>query len=79
MTSTSVTVAEYVVNRLADLGIDRVFGAPGVYTFPFDDAIESCDRLQCLIAQELGKKSWYESYTVQICEVKRQYNSAISL
>jgi len=28
-----------------------------------------------LIAQELGKKNWYESYSVQICEVKRQYNS----
>ena len=29
-----------------------------------------------LIAQELGKKHWYESYSVQVCEVKRQYNSA---
>lgn len=28
-----------------------------------------------LIAQELGKKNWYESYSVQVCEVKRQYNS----
>jgi len=28
-----------------------------------------------LIAQELGKKNWYESYSVQICEVKRQYDS----
>lgn len=30
-----------------------------------------------LIAQELGKKNWYESYSVQICELKRQYDSAI--
>lgn len=29
-----------------------------------------------LIAQELGRQNWYESYSVQVCEVKRQYNSA---
>lgn len=40
------TVAEYVVNRLADLGIDRAFGVPGDYAFPFDDALEKCDRLE---------------------------------
>jgi heme-degrading monooxygenase HmoA len=28
-----------------------------------------------LIAQELGKKRWYESYSVEVCEVKRQYQS----
>ncbi len=28
-----------------------------------------------LIAQEFGKKNWYESYSVQICEVKRHDNS----
>ena len=55
MTSTSITVAEYVVNRLADLGIDRVFGVPGDYSFPFDDAIESCDRLKWIVcANELN-------------------------
>jgi len=55
MTSSTPTVAEYVVNRLADLGIDRVFGVPGDYSFPFDDAIEACDRLQWIIcANELN-------------------------
>lgn len=55
MTSTTVSVAEYVVNRLADLGIDRVFGVPGDYSFPFDDAIEACDRLQWIVcANELN-------------------------
>jgi indolepyruvate decarboxylase len=44
--SNTPTVAEYVINRLADLGIDRVFGVPGDYAFPFDDAIEGSDRLQ---------------------------------
>jgi len=35
------TVAEYVVERLAALGIEHVFGVPGDYTFPFDNAIEA--------------------------------------
>ena len=26
-----------------------------------------------VIAQELGRERWYESYTVQICEIRRQY------
>ena len=30
------TLAEYVVSRLAVLGIDRVFGVPRDYAFPFD-------------------------------------------
>jgi indolepyruvate decarboxylase len=53
--SVSLTVAEYVINRLADLGIDRVFGVPGDYSFPFDDAIESSDRVQWIVcANELN-------------------------
>jgi indolepyruvate decarboxylase len=34
------TVAEYVVQRLAALGIMHVFGVPGDYAFPIDLAIE---------------------------------------
>ena len=26
-----------------------------------------------VIAQELGRERWYDSYTVQICEIRRQY------
>ena len=49
------TVAEYVVSRLADLGIDRVFGVPGDYAFPFDDAIEASDRVEWIVcANELN-------------------------
>lgn len=55
MTSSVPSVAEYVVNRLADLGIDRVFGVPGDYSFPFDDAIEASDRVQWIVcANELN-------------------------
>lgn len=35
------TVAEYAVARLAALGISHVFGVPGDYSFPFNDAIEA--------------------------------------
>ncbi len=49
------TVAEYVLERLADLGIDRVFGVPGDYSFPIDDAIESSKRLKWVVcANELN-------------------------
>ena len=33
-------VAEYVLNRLSQLGIDRIFGVPGDYAFSIDDAAE---------------------------------------
>jgi indolepyruvate decarboxylase len=43
--SKNLTVVEYVIRRLADLGIDRAFGVPGDYSFPIDDAIEASDKL----------------------------------
>ena len=39
------TVAEYVLERLAALGIDKVFGVPGDYAFAVDDAVETVDGL----------------------------------
>jgi len=55
MTNSVPTLAEYVLHRLADLGIDRVFGVPGDYAFPFDDAIEASERLQWIVcANELN-------------------------
>ena len=55
MSASTPTVAEYVVERLADLGIDRVFGVPGDYAFPFDDAIEASKRLEWIVcANELN-------------------------
>ena len=40
------TVAEYTLQRLAALGIDRVFGVPGDYAFTVNDAVEVIDGLQ---------------------------------
>lgn len=55
MNLSSPTLAEYVVKRLADLGIDRAFGVPGDYTFPFDDAIEASSRVKWVVcANELN-------------------------
>jgi len=43
------TVAEYVVARLADLGIRHVFGVAGDYAFPFDNAIAASDRVSWIV------------------------------
>lgn len=49
------TVAGYVLERLADLGVDRVFGVPGDYSFPIDDAVVDSKRLQWVVcANELN-------------------------
>ena len=42
---TSPTVAEYTLQRLAALGIDKVFGVPGDYAFAVDDAVEQVNTL----------------------------------
>jgi len=44
-TTTPPTVAAYTLARLAQLGIDRVFGVPGDYAFSIDDAVEQCPGL----------------------------------
>lgn len=52
---TNPTVVNYVVQRLSELGIDRVFGVPGDYAFPIDDAIEACPSLKWIgCANELN-------------------------
>jgi indolepyruvate decarboxylase len=45
------TVAEYVLNRIAQLGIDKIFGVPGDYAFSIDafsidDAVEDVSGLE---------------------------------
>lgn len=42
---TTPTVARYTLQRLAALGIDKVFGVPGDYAFSVDDAAEAVDGL----------------------------------
>lgn len=49
------TVSEYVLRRLSQLGIDKVFGVPGDYAFSIDDAVEKVDGLEWVVnANELN-------------------------
>jgi indolepyruvate decarboxylase len=47
---TNATVAEYAVGRLVELGIGHVFGLPGDFSFPFDDAIEANEDLTWILS-----------------------------
>ena len=40
------TVAQYVLTRIAQLGIDKMFGVPGDYAFSIDDAVENVPGLK---------------------------------
>ena len=61
--SKNLTVVEYVINRLADLGIDRAFGVPGDYSFPIDDAIEFSSRMKWVVcANELNASYAADGY-----------------
>jgi indolepyruvate decarboxylase len=41
----SPSVAQYVLARLSQLGLDRIFGVPGDYAFSIDDAVEQVPGL----------------------------------
>ena len=59
----TLSVVEYVIRRLADLGIDRAFGVPGDYAFPIDDAIESSGRMKWVVcANELNASYAADGY-----------------
>lgn len=53
--TTNPTVAEYVLTRLSQLGIDKFFGVPGDYAFAIDDAAENVPGLEWVLsANELN-------------------------
>jgi indolepyruvate decarboxylase len=61
------TVAQYTLQRLAALGIDRVFGVPGDYAFSVDDAVEAVDGLEWVAcANELNAAYAADGYA-RIC------------
>ena len=41
----NLSVAQYTLTRLAQLGIDKIFGVPGDYAFSIDDAVEQIPGL----------------------------------
>ena len=57
------TVAEYVLSRLAQLGIERIFGVPGDYAFAIDDAAERVPGLSWVAcANELNASYAADGY-----------------
>jgi len=50
MSTTNPTVAEYAVGRIAALGISHVFGLPGDFSFPINDAIEDHPDLEWILS-----------------------------
>ncbi|MGL5370462.1 MAG: thiamine pyrophosphate-binding protein, partial [Plesiomonas shigelloides] len=40
------TVIQHVLSRLYDLGISDIFGVPGDYAFPIEDAVCEDNRLR---------------------------------
>lgn len=51
----TITVADYIVQRLADIGITACFGVPGDYAFPLNDAIDKNSKVQWIgCANELN-------------------------
>jgi indolepyruvate decarboxylase len=50
MSATNPTVAEYAVARIAALGIGHVFGLPGDFSFPINDAIEDHPELEWILS-----------------------------
>lgn len=55
MPTSPPTLAVYVIQRLADLGLDKVFGVPGDYSFPIDDAVETVPGVDWVVsANELN-------------------------
>ncbi|CAF0799443.1 unnamed protein product [Adineta steineri] len=46
MSSKKITIGNYLLRRLRDLGIDIIFGVPGDYNLPFLDQIEDFGSIQ---------------------------------
>src|SRR5213080_3371406 len=40
MTTKATTVIDYIVQRIADEGVEHCFGVPGDYAFPVGDAVD---------------------------------------
>ena len=46
----NMSVAEYVIHRLSQLGINKAFGVPGDFSFPIDDAIEDSTCIDWVVS-----------------------------
>ena len=51
----AISVADYIVDRLAALGIDHCFGVAGDYVFPICDAVDNSAKMKWIgCANELN-------------------------
>ena len=48
-TAKAVSVADYIVERLAAEGIDHCFGVAGDYVFPICDAVDSSAKVKWMV------------------------------
>jgi indolepyruvate decarboxylase len=46
MTTKATTVIDYIVQRIADEGVEHCFGVPGDYAFPVGDAVDRNPRIR---------------------------------
>ena len=59
----AVSVADYIVERLAAEGIDHCFGVAGDYVFPICDAVDSSEKVKWIgCANELNASYAADGY-----------------
>ncbi len=61
------------------LGVESLRNSDGVgITISYWDSEESIQKWKShsehLIAQELGRSQWYDSFTIRICKIERDYD-----
>ena len=68
---------ELARNQPGFLGVDHARDAVGI-TVSYWDTLQSIaewkSQTEHAYAQQLGRERWYESYTIRICRVEREYS-----
>ena len=77
--ATAKRMNELTAKQQGFLGIDSARNADGVgITVCYWDSMEAIKNWKAntehLYAQQMGKKEWYESYSVRIAEVIKEYS-----
>ena len=76
--SEMATQMEHLAQQQAGyLGMDHARSAIGItisYWQTEADILNWKNNLEHLKAQHLGKKTWYDSYSIRICKVEREYH-----
>src|SRR6266576_4859226 len=63
MTTKATTVIDYIVQRIADEGVEHCFGVPGDYSFPVGDAVDRNPNIKWIgCANELNASYAADGY-----------------